>query len=159
MRWICLNMCAVLVFANCTSYHVTLGGFSKHFEPRYRGKTYNEGHNNIGLGGEFKKDAVSLGATVQYVRNSFDNYGIYATAHLTRTNLSFWRIANSTGIAVGVASGYGDRFGVKASDIIPVFGLLNDICLDNFCVYQLLLPPYDNMAGVGVIGGRVHFSF
>ena len=150
---------AGFIFLNCSSYHVTLGGFSKHFEPTYKGKAYNEAHNNIGIGGEYRKDDFSVGATVQYVKNSFNNYGVYATGHLMRTNVRAWRITNATGVAFGAATGYGDRYGVKSSDVIPIFGILNDVCLDNFCLYQLILPPFDGMAGVGVLGGRIHFSF
>lgn len=143
----------------CVTYHVTLGGFSRHFEPTYHGKAYNESHNNVGVGFEYTRDRTNVGFTTQYVKNSFGNDSIYTTAFLSGTNLKTENFKNSTGVAIGFATGYGDRYGVKSTNPIPILGLINEICYTNFCLYQLLMPPYDGMAGVGVIGGKVNFNF
>jgi len=149
----------LMFLANCMTYHVTLGGFSKHFQPTYHGKPYNEVHNNIGAGLQYRKNNTALGITVQYVTNSFDKPSVFATAHLMGTNVRWGKFTNSTGVAVGFATGYDDRYGVKSLSPIPILGILNDACLYDFCLYQLILPPYDGMAGVAIIGGKYNLPF
>lgn len=153
----CLAM--VLFSPACATYHVTLGGFSKHFEPTYHGKAYNEIHNNVGAGLQYRKDDTAIGLTVQYVTNSFDRPSMFTTGHIMGTNVRWGKFTNATGVALGFATGYEDRYGAKSSNPIPVLGILNDACFFDFCLYQLVLPPYDGMAGVAIVGGKYNLPF
>jgi len=146
-----------LLLTSCQSYHATLGGASYHFKREFKGQAYNEQHDNIGFGGENSYGKHNFGATAQYVKNSFSNDSVYATGHYTYTNFKTKNWSNATGVTAGFATGYGDRYGRKEQDIVPIAGFYNELCRDKVCMYQAIMPPFQNMSGV-VVGG-LKFKF
>lgn len=152
-----LVFATALMSVQCTTYHVMLGGVSHHFTREFRGKPYNEIHHTVGFGGrnEFAKGAV--GWSAQYMKNSFNNDAFYLTGQLGFRNITLGRFTNTTGFLMGVATGYADRFGMRSESPIPLAGFANDMCLYDFCLYQVLLPSYEGMSGLVFVGAKYDF--
>ena len=48
-------------------------------------------------------------------------------------------------------------FGLRSESPIPLAGFANDMCLYDFCLYQVLLPSYDGMSGLVFVGAKYDF--
>jgi hypothetical protein len=151
-------LCLLAWTAGCTSYHVNLMGASYHFTRQYHGRNYNEINYGIGGGGMNTVGNNNFGVTATYLKNSFNNDSIYAIGHYTNSWLRLGKFTNSTGLMIGLATGYETRYDSKRNqNPIPVAGLMNDMCLYDFCLFQVVAPSYDGMSGFVAGGARYNF--
>jgi hypothetical protein len=155
------NMKKILILipllASCQTYHANLGGASYHFKREYKGQKYNEKNLGIGAGGTNSYGNHNVGSDIQVLENSFGNDSVYLVGSYTYTNIRTKNLTNSTGFIAGGANGYGNRFGRKAQDIIPVAGVYNEGCWQNYCLYQVVMPPFQNMSGFAGLGSKYKF--
>ena len=159
--WQFLAPAAVLFsLVNCSSYHVNLMGASYHFTRQYQGRNYNEINPGIGAGGVNSFGNSNFGVTATYLKNSFNNDSGYLIGHYTNSWLRLGKFVNSTGMLVGIATGYETRYNrTREQNPIPIAGLMNDMCLYDFCAFQVVMPSYDGMSGFVAGGLRYNFRF
>lgn len=133
-------------------------GASYHFTRQYHGRNYNEINYGIGGGGVNTFGNNNFGITATYLKNSFNNDSAYVIAHYTNSWLHIGKFTNSTGMLIGVATGYETRYdSTRNPSPIPVAGLMNDMCLYDFCLFQVMMPSYDGMSGFVAGGTRYNF--
>jgi hypothetical protein len=153
-----LTTLLILSITHCDTYHVSVTGVSYHFTRQYRGQNYNEVNYGFGGGGMNSTGNNNFGVTAMYLKNSFNNDSAYVIGHYTNTYLRLGPFKNSTGVLLGIATGYGRRFQyTREQNPIPVAGLMNDTCLYDFCLFQVVMPDYDGMSGFWAMGGRYSF--
>lgn len=149
---------ALIPLLQCSSYHVNLLGASYHFTRQYQGQNYNEFNPGIGAGGVNTLGNNNFGITVSYLKNSFSNDSAYIIGHYTYSWLRIGKFTNSTGMLIGAATGYEARYNrTREQNPIPVAGLMNDMCLYDFCLFQVMMPSYDGMSGFVAGGARYVF--
>lgn len=149
---------AALAFLQCSSYHVNLMGASYHFTRQYQGRNYNEFNPGIGAGGMNSFGNNNFGITATYLKNSFNNDSAYLIGHYTNSWLHLGKFTNSTGMLIGIATGYETRYNrTRQQNPIPVAGLMNDMCLYDFCAFQVMMPDYDGMSGF--VAGGLRYNF
>ncbi len=149
-----------LMASNCHTYHVAVTGASYHFTREFRGRAYNEFNPGIGGGGINTFGNTNAGFTALYLKNSFANDSGYFIGYLVQTWLRLWQFKNSTGVTIGIATGYGTRYAsTREQNPIPVAGLINDMCYSDFCLFQVVMPSYDGMSGFIAGGARYNFQF
>jgi len=148
-----------LLSQHCDTYHVAVTGASYHFTREFRGRAYNEFNPGIGGGGMNTFGNTNAGFTAIYLKNSFANDSGYLIGYLAQTWLRLGQFKNSTGVTIGIATGYGTRYtSTREQNPIPVAGLINDMCYSDFCLFQVVMPSYDGMSGFVAGGARYNFG-
>lgn len=133
----------------CNPYAL-IGNVSHHFGDKHE---YNETHETLGIGCEAVKGNTKFEYSVAYTKNSFDADSLYVALGYSKAITDNIYL----GGVIGAASGYKDRK-KDASDIVPVAGVKVEYEFsDEYSVYTLGLPPFDNMDGVVVAGLKVRF--
>lgn len=159
-RWLIISLYAVAAMASaCQSYQVSVTGLSYHFTREYRGHAYNEVNPGIGLGGMNTFGRTHVGVTTMVLKNSFGNPGGYAAGYFALSWLKMGAFQNATGLMIGAATGYAERFGSSNNqNVVPLAGLVNETCYARVCLFQVVMPEYDGMSGFVAGGVRYHFS-
>ncbi len=154
-----LALAIALLPVACQSYQLAVMGASYHFTREFRGHNYNEINPGIGVGGMNTFHRTHVGTTAMFLKNSFGNPAGYAAGYFAQSWLDFGAFRNATGVMIGAAVGYGERFGSSNNqNVIPLAGLVNETCYTEVCLFQVIMPGYDGMSGFVAGGARYHFS-